>query len=103
MSNIRQQWNETCLDAGIPSISTDTAAHICAAILHYGDNEALTHCPKLSADIQYIQRRFGVFGGMRADVRFGKRLRMYSRQFESCDRPPDETKKLFMYMYNIEI
>ena len=51
VENLRKTWNETCLNAGIPSISLDKAALTCAVLLEYGNNEAFTLNDKFLADI----------------------------------------------------
>ena len=68
---LRAAWNETCLRAGLPSISRDTSARI-MAVLHVesGCTTAVTHSPKLRADLKYIQRRFGLEGGTTPDAAF---------------------------------
>ena len=53
--SFRMAWNEACLQAGLPSISLDTAARI-LAVLHVesGCTTAVTFSPKLRADLKYI-------------------------------------------------
>lgn len=41
--NFYQQWNEACLQADIPAISTDTAARLMAVLHEYGNNEGFTY------------------------------------------------------------
>ena len=78
---LRAAWNETCLRAGLPSISSDTSARI-MAVLHVesGCTTAVTHSPKLRADLKYIQRRFGLFGGATPDAAFVQTFRRYVRE-----------------------
>ncbi len=80
----RTDWNETCLRAGLPSISRDTSARI-MAVLHVesGCTTAVTHSPKLRADLKYIQRRFGLFGGATPDAAFAQTFRRYVREIEA--------------------
>ena len=81
---LRAAWNETCLRAGLPSISHDTSARI-TAVLHVesGCTTAVTHSPKLRADLKYIQRRFGLFGGATPDAAFVQTFRRYVREIEA--------------------
>ena len=81
---LRAAWNETCLRAGLPSISRDTSARI-MAVLHVesGCTTAVTHSPKLRADLKYIQRRFGLFGGATPDAAFVRSFRRYVREIEA--------------------
>lgn len=83
----RTDWNETCLRAGLPSISRDTSARI-MAVLHVesGCTTAVTHSPKLRADLKYIQRRFGLFGGATPDAAFAQTFRRYVREIEMHQR-----------------
>lgn len=81
---LRAAWNETCLRAGLPSISRDTSARI-MAVLHVesGCTTAVTHSPKLRADLKYIQRRFGFEGGATPDAAFVQTFRRYVREIEA--------------------
>ena len=80
----RTDWNEACLQAGLPSISRDTSARI-MAVLHVesGCTTAVTHSPKLRADLKYIQQRFGLFGGATPDAAFAQTFRRYVREIEA--------------------
>ena len=81
---LRAAWNETCLRAGLPSISRDTSARI-MAVLHVesGCTTAVAHSPKLRADLEYIQKRFGISGGKTPDAAFVKRFRHYVHEIEA--------------------
>ena len=109
MENFRKVWNETCLNAGIPSISLDKAALTCAVLLEYGNNEAFTLNEKFLADIEYIQKRFRIFGAETPDNEFAKALKehvMKIQKFEKengYDKRPEWAEEYFMKMYNIQI
>ena len=81
---LRAAWNETCLRAGLPSISRDISARI-MAVLHVESacTTAVTHSPKLRADLKYIQRRFGFEGGATPDAAFVQTFRRYVREIEA--------------------
>lgn len=109
MSNLRKQWNETCLAADIPAITTDTAARLMAVLMYHGNNEELTHNTKFMADCEYIQKKFHIFGGELADSEFSSRLTDYSKELEEYEKSngdnskPQWAKDLFKDMYNINI
>ena len=72
----------TALAAGIPIISSDTAARVCAAVYVCGNNEALVSSPKLKADLDYISERFGVHGSGTPSERFSELLKKYVYDLE---------------------
>ena len=55
------------------------------AVLHVesGCTTAVTHSPKLRADLKYIQRRFGFEGGATPDAAFVQTFRHYVREIEA--------------------
>ncbi len=54
------KWLKTCLSAGLPAMSIDTAARIMAVLYEYGNNEGFTFNQRFIADKDYIQERFGL-------------------------------------------
>lgn len=103
MSNLRQQWNEACLQVGIPSLTLPTCARIMAILYHYGNNEAMVLNRHFTADCEYIQKRFHLNGGETPDVDFVEEYAEVNATLEGLDTPPDWAKKLMKEMYNIEI
>lgn len=109
MENLRKTWNETCLNAGIPSISLDKAALMCAVLLEYGNNEAFTLNDKFLADIDYIQKKYRIFGAETPDAEFADALKEHVikiQEFEKKnghDKRPEWAQKYFIEMYNIQI
>jgi hypothetical protein len=109
VENLRKVWNETCLNAGIPSISLDKAALTCAVLLEYGNNEAFTLNDKFLADIEYIQKRYRIFGAETPDAEFAEALKEYVTKINKFekenghDKRPDWAEKYFMKVYNIQI
>lgn len=109
MENLRKIWNKTCLNAGIPSISLDRAALTCAVLLEYGNNEAFTLNDKFLTDVDYIQKRYRIFGSETPDAEFAEALQEYVakiQEFEKKngqDKRPEWAEKYFMDMYNIKI
>ena len=102
MSNIRKQWNDTCKAAGLKPITTDTAARIMAVVYEF-DREDITHCPKLLADLNYIQDEYGIDGGKIPHSDFQKLFEKYTREIEKNDCEPTEwAKKLMIENYNIK-
>lgn len=86
MENLRKLWNETSLNAGIPSISLDKAALTCAVLLEYGNNEAFTLNEKFIADIEYIQKRYHIFGAETPDAEFVEALKEYVIKIQEFEK-----------------
>lgn len=103
MSDFRKQWNDTCKSAGLKPVTTDTAARI-MAIIYMFDREAITHCPKLLADIEYIQNEYGIDGGKIPHSDFPKLFANYANEIENNDCEPTEwAKKLMNENYGIKL
>lgn len=103
MTTLRQQWNEACLQLGVPALTLETSAKIMAVLLHFGNNEAFDHSPHFMADCHYIQRRYGLGGGLTPDADFVEAFRYWSDLLEPADIPPTWAVKLLKEMYNINI
>lgn len=109
MKDLKKLWNESCLNADIPTITTDTAARLMAVLLYHGNNEELTHNTKFMADCEYIQKKFHIFGGELVDSEFSFRLTDYSKELEEYEKSngdnskPQWAKDLFRNMYDIVI
>ena len=117
-NSFREAWNETCLRAGLSSLSLDTAARI-MAVLHVesGCTTAVTCSPKLRADLKYIQQRFGLFGGGHPDHAFVRRFKHYVKEIEAYQRQskgrtaltlaeqawPEWARQLYMDHYNVNL
>lgn len=106
--NLRKIWNDTCLAAGIDSISMSHATTTAAMLLVHGNHEAFTHNTKLVADLQYIQQRYNINGGGTADPDFAEELKASVKELEDYEREhgfkavPKEAKEYFKRMYNVE-
>ena len=61
----KERWAmyQSALDAGLPIVSTETCAIICAMLLVWGNTEEFTHNHRLVCELQYAQKRFGIEGG----------------------------------------
>lgn len=108
VENLRKNWNETCLNAGIPSISISKAAMTAAMLLVHGNHDAFTHNKKLVADLMYIQKRYYIDGGEIADREFTKSLKWWVDELKIYERlygygyVPDMPKRYFKDMYNVD-
>ena len=107
MSNLRKQWNDSCLAADIPSLSTETCAMIMAAIDATGENEQFVMNKKFQADVKYIQDRFHIHGGESPDVDFCKEFKQQRCKIIDSIRLfqeyPKEIISLFKDYYKIEL
>lgn len=115
---VYSQWLESCLNAGIPAISTDTAARIMAILYEYGNNEGFTYNKKFLAEMKYIQDRFGIHGACTPDSYFREVLKGYIKELQDYQQEhendendkqhpyrsmaPDWAPQLLKDRYNIE-
>lgn len=76
------KWLESCLQCGIPAISTDTAARILAVVYLCSNNENFTHNGKLKADLNYICKRWQIEGGESVSSTIHTLIRQYSHEIE---------------------
>lgn len=115
MSYLYTQWLETCRHAGIPAISTDTAARLMAVLHEYGNNEAFTYNKKFLADMEYIKKRFHLYGTGIVPIEFSSLLKDYIKELQdyqqahekdACDETrriaPDWAPALLKERYNIK-
>lgn len=103
MSIFRKQWNDTCKSAGLKPVTIDTAARIMAVVFEV-DREDITHCPKLLADLEYIQEEYGIDGGKIPHFVFQKLFAKYLNEIEANNCEPTEwAKKLMIENYNIKL
>jgi len=72
----------TALAAGVPVVSTDTAARILSVLYVHGNKEDFVYSPKLRADLEYIKARFGVEGSRKADPNLAALVKSYSQELE---------------------
>lgn len=80
--NIYGQWLESCMQAGLSAISTDTAARLMAVLYEYGNNEGLTYSPRFLAEKDYIQDRFGLREMRTPDPHFHELLKKYIKELQ---------------------
>lgn len=103
MSDFRKQWNDTCKAVGLKPICFDTAARIMAVVYEF-DREDITHCPKLLADIEYIQNEYGIDGGKIPHPNFRDLFAKYAKEIEDNGCEPTEwAKKLMEENYGIKL
>ena len=117
VDKIRDDWNMTCLSAGIQAISTDTCARLMAVLYVHGNNELMTHHKGFLADVRYIQLRYHLHGSGIPDADFVELLQDYVKVLESADQErgecdndalfhrniPDWAKDLFQNRYGIKL
>lgn len=104
--NLRKQWNEACLQAGIESISAQKAAKIMAVLMTLGNNEDMVMNHHFTADCEYIQKRFHINGGEIPDQTFVAYFKEYANDLKEADRQgfiPQWAEKLFMEDYEIKL
>lgn len=117
-NTFRIAWNNACLQTDIPAISLDTSARI-LAVLHVesGCTTAVAHSPKLRADLEYIQKRFGISGGKTPNAAFVKRFRHYVHEIEAHQKRsrgnavlsteerawPEWARSLYQDSYNVKL
>lgn len=80
--SVYAQWLESCRQADIPAISTDTAARLMAVLYEYGNNEGFTYNQKFLADKDYIQDKFGLREMCVPEPRFHALLKQYIKELQ---------------------
>jgi len=107
--NLRKVWNDTCLAAGIDSISLGHAAITGAMLLIHGNHEAFTHNAKLVADLLYIQQRYHLQGSETPDSDYVAELQACVKEMEQYEKEhgynaiPPRMSLYFKQMYGIQI
>lgn len=109
MEKLYKQFLQAGLQAGLPMISTDTAAKVLAIIYVHGNNEQIVYSPKLKADIDYIQEKFNIHGGGKPTRKFSALLRSYIDQLETYENEkhekpfPEWAESFFKDKYHIQL
>lgn len=102
----RERWAmyEAALQAGLPIVSCETCAIICAMLLVWGNSEEFTHNHRLVCELQYAQKRYNIEGGGQVtDGNFLTALNYYIGLLELNqkreNRVPDFIDSLFQKRY----
>lgn len=99
----REQMYNAALAMGLPIVSRDVCAIICAMLLMWGNHEMFTHHHRLVCELRYAQRRFHIEGSKSPDADFARLLQGYVSQLELMqqreDRVPDHIDRLFQERY----
>ena len=102
----KERWAmyESALQVGLPIVSRETCAIICAMLLVWGNDEHFTHHHRLVCELQYAQKRFRIEGRKRTnDPKFAALLQSYVSQLELMqqreDRVPDHIDAMFQERY----
>ena len=101
----KERWAmyQSALAAGIPIVSTETCAILCAMLLVWGNTEEFTHNHRLVCELQYAQQRFHIEGSESPDAEFAALLQSYVSQLELMqqreNRVPDHIDALFQERY----
>ena len=94
---------ESALQVGLPIVSRETCAIICAMLLVWGNDERFTHNHRLVCELQYAQKRFNIEGGESPDLEFSKLLQSHVSQLQLMqqreNRVPDHIDRLFQERY----
>ena len=108
MSNIAAQlqkdWLDACMSAGIPAVTTDTAARVLAVLYVFGgEHEEMTLNVKFTQEVKYIQKRFHIEGGEVPDETFVLTLQHYIKELEKQNDPPEWAVNLYRDRYGIKV
>ena len=101
----KERWAmyQSALDLGLPIVSTETCAIICAMLLVWGNTAEFTHNHRLVCELQYAQKRFKIEGSESPDLEFAALLQSYVSQLELMqqreDRVPDHIDAMFQERY----
>lgn len=99
----RETMYDSALAAGLPIVSRETCAIICAMLLVWGNDERFTHHHRLVCELRYAQKRFHVNGSESPDAEFTNTLQYYVGQLQLMqdreNRVPDHIDALFQERY----
>lgn len=99
----REQMYDTALTVGLPIVSREVCAIICAMLLVWGNHEMFTHHHRLVCELRYAQKRFHIQGSECPDPDFTDTLQSYVSQLELIQereqRVPDHIDNLFQERY----
>lgn len=98
-----KRWLRDCLTIGLPAISTDTSARILAVVCVLGNNENMVMSPKCRAELEYIQKRFGIDGGEVPAAEIIPLLKQYVAELEKATEVPQWAEKIFKERYGIKL
>ena len=94
---------ESALQVGLPIVSRETCAILCAMLLVWGNCEQFTHNHRLVCELKYAQQRFHIEGAESPDADFARLLQSYVSQLELMqqreNRVPDHIDRLFQERY----
>lgn len=94
-----RRWLESCRQAGIPAITTDTAARLMAVIYEYGNNEGFVYNQRFLADKDYIQDRFGLKEMGTPEPLFAKLLKAYIKELQDYQEVHQRDSKDEKHLY----
>ena len=103
VDELRDDWNMTCLAAGIPAITTETSAMLMAVLYVHGNNELMTHHKGFLADVRYIQLRYHLHGSGSPDADFVELLQKYVKELEAADDEPANSDSDALFHRNIPL
>jgi hypothetical protein len=101
----KERWAmyDAALQIGLPIVSRETCAIICAMLQVWGNHEMFTHHHRLVCELLYAQKRFKIEGSESPDAEFAALLRSYVGQLELVqqreNRVPDHIDDLFYERY----
>ena len=101
----KERWAmyEAALQVGLPIVSRETCAIICAMLLVWGNDERFTHHHRLVCELRYAQKRFHIEGSESPETDFARLLQSYVSQLELMqqreNRVPDNIDALFQERY----
>lgn len=98
-----KRWLHDCLTTDIPALSLDTSARILACVCVLGNNENIVMSPKCRAELEYIQKRFGINGGEVPDSEIIEPLKGYIAELENATEVPMWAEKIFKERYGIKL
>ena len=102
--SLQRDWLDACMAAGIPAVTTDTAARVLAVLYVFGgEHEEMTLNVKFTHEVKYIQKRFRIEGGEVPDETFVLTLQHYVKELEKQNDPPKWAVNLYRDRYGIKV
>ena len=107
MENFREQMYAACRQMGMEIVPMDTGARVMAVVYICGDNEGVTHSPRLKAELEHLQKLYKIEGGETVEPIFHKLIKRYVSECEDYMNKNNDycqwAKELFLSRYNIKL
>lgn len=104
MNEFYKQMLSTASAVGLPIIGRWKAAQILFIVYAYGGaREEFTHCPKFLADVEYIQKTYGVEGAETPDAELASYIQQLNEDYADLPDIPEWADKFCRERYGFSL